>query len=183
MDSFYEKTLQTKTLYEGKVIQVDIEEVALPNGKTSTRELVRHPGAVAVIVYTDEGKLVLVEQYRKALEKTLIEIPAGKMEKGEAPLHTAERELVEETGYTADALEYIGSFYTSPGFADECVYLYEAQGVVKGEQNLDEDEFVNVIEVTLEEAEALMAKEKIHDAKTCYAVQYLKMKKMQHRLT
>ena len=120
----------------------------------------------------------MVEQYRKALEKSIIEIPAGKLEPGEEPALTARRELEEETGYECENLELILSFYTSPGFADEIVYLYEATGLTKKEQPAacDEDEFVEVLEITVEEAERYIKEQRIHDAKTAYAVQYMKMK-------
>lgn len=131
MANFEEKTLESKLIYKGKVIQLELEQVELPDGKQSTRELVRHPGAVAVIATTEEGKIILVEQYRKALEKSIVEIPAGKMEKGEDPKQTAWRELYEETGYQAGSLELLTSFYTSPGFADEIIYIYEASELKK----------------------------------------------------
>ncbi|WP_059103559.1 NUDIX domain-containing protein [Shouchella shacheensis] len=175
VDHLIEKTLARKTLYKGKMIDVYLEDVELPNGKQSKREIIRHPGAVAVVALTSEGKLVLVEQYRKALEKAIIEIPAGKLEPGEEPKKTAGRELEEETGYLASQLDFIASFYTSPGFADELVYIYEAKGLKAGRVSLDEDEFVDLLEVTLEEAEQLVAEERIHDAKTCYAIQYLRL--------
>lgn len=174
-----ERTVGTEPIFEGRIIKVRVDEVVLPNGETSKREIVKHPGAVAVIATTDEGKIVLVEQYRKAMEKALVEIPAGKLEQGEQPETTAIRELEEETGYVCEKMELIASFYTSPGFADEIVYLYEAKGLKKKENKaaLDEDEFVELMEVTLEEAMELMKEQRIHDAKTMYAVQYLQLKK------
>ena len=103
----------------------------LPDGNKAKRELIKHPGAVAIIPITKEGKLILVEQYRKALERTLIEIPAGKIEPGEAPEVTAVRELEEETGYGAKDFTYLQSFATSPGFADEVIHLYLARDLFK----------------------------------------------------
>ncbi|MCP8966965.1 NUDIX hydrolase [Ectobacillus ponti] len=178
MSKFEEKTLSTQPVLNGRVIQVRVDEVLLPNGAVSKRELVKHPGAVAVIAVTEEGKLILVEQYRKAMEKLLVEIPAGKLEPGEAPEATAVRELEEETGYGCDEMKLIASFYTSPGFADELVYLYEAVGLRKLEQkaDLDEDEFVELLEVTLEEAQELVQAQRIHDAKTLLAIQHLQLK-------
>lgn len=131
MKKFEEKTLSTKTLFEGRVIDLHYQEVLLPNGKTSTREIIKHPGAVAVIPITQDGKIIMVEQYRKALERSIIEIPAGKLEKGEDPAETARRELEEETGYVCNSLSHLISFYTSPGFADELVHLYVAEGLKK----------------------------------------------------
>ncbi len=177
MSKFEEKTIQSETVYEGKIINLQIDEVELPNGKTSKRELIKHPGAVAVIALTEEGKIVMVEQYRKALEKAIIEIPAGKLEPGEEPALTAERELEEETGYGCGKLEHLISFYTSPGFADELVHMYVAKDLYKMEdaKGPDEDEFVELLEVGLEEAKALMKEKKIYDAKTAYAIQYLEL--------
>ena len=179
MHKFEEKTTATQPIYDGRIIQVRVDDVVLPNGASSKRELVKHPGAVAVIAVTDEGKIVLVEQYRKAMEKALVEIPAGKLEQGEAPLATAMRELEEETGYICEDMKLLYSFYTSPGFADEIVYLYEATGLTKKEDkaDLDEDEFVDLLEVTLEEAWELIQEQRIHDAKTILAMQYLQLKK------
>ncbi len=179
MHKFEEKTTATQPIYDGRIIQVRVDDVVLPNGASSKRELVKHPGAVAVIAVTDEGKIVLVEQYRKAMEKALVEIPAGKLEQGEAPLTTAMRELEEETGYICEDMKLLYSFYTSPGFADEIVYLYEATGLTKKEDkaDLDEDEFVDLLEVTLEEAWELIQEQRIHDAKTILAMQYLQLKK------
>lgn len=178
MSKFEEKTIHSKQVYTGKIISLQVDEVCLPDGNQSKRELVKHPGAVAVIPITEDGKIILVEQYRKALEKTIIEIPAGQLEKGEEPAMTAVRELEEETGYTTtlDQLEFVDSFYTSPGFADEIIHIYLATTIEKLSYNVpgDEDEFIEIIEVTLEEAQDLMKRERIHDAKTNYAIQYLK---------
>ncbi|SEM87301.1 ADP-ribose pyrophosphatase [Mesobacillus persicus] len=178
MSSLEEKTLSTEQIFTGKIISLQVDEVELPNGKTSKREIIKHPGAVAIIALTDDKKVVMVEQYRKALERTLVEIPAGKLEKGEKPEVCAVRELEEETGYECEKIDWLTSFYTSPGFADELVHLYVATGLNKkvNAAELDEDEFVNLIEVTLEEALELMKNQKIYDAKTAFAVQYLQLK-------
>ncbi|WP_416827104.1 NUDIX hydrolase [Ectobacillus polymachus] len=179
LNHFEERTTHTTPIFSGRVIQVQVDDVVLPDGKASTRELVKHPGAVAIIAVTDSGKIVLVEQYRKALEKMLVEIPAGKLEKGEEPKDCAIRELDEETGYSCKEMRLITSFYTSPGFSDEIVYLYEAIGLEKKETkaSLDEDEFVELLEVTLEEAMELMKEQRIHDSKTFMALQYLQLQK------
>lgn len=177
LKKFEEKTLSSQKIFTGKVISLQVDDVELPNGKTSKREIIKHPGAVAVIAITDDGKIVMVEQYRKAMERSLVEIPAGKLEPGEEPLKTAERELEEETGYVCERMEHVISFYTSPGFADELVHVYVAHQLSKKEDaaSLDEDEFVEVIELTLEEAQQYIEEEKIYDAKTAYAVQYLQL--------
>ncbi|WP_088102358.1 NUDIX hydrolase [Halalkalibacter urbisdiaboli] len=178
MDHLYEKTKQTKNIFKGKVIQLRVDEVELPDGKSSTREIIKHPGAVAVIPVTREGKLVLVRQFRKALEKVIVEIPAGKLEQDEDPLDCAKRELEEETGYKSADLHFVISFYTSPGFADEIIHLYFTDTLQAGVVNTDEDEFLDVIEVSIEEAEKMIDDQIIHDAKTAYAVQFLKMREL-----
>jgi ADP-ribose pyrophosphatase len=179
MDHLYEKTLHSETIYEGRIIDVRVEDVQLPNGKQSKRELIDHPGAVAIIAQTPDDKILAVRQYRKALGKAIVEIPAGKLEQGEEPELTAVRELEEETGYTCEKLEKVISFYTSPGFANELVHLYVAKGLTKkGEQSADEDEFLDLLHLSIEEMEEMLDSQEIHDAKTAYAIMYLKMKLM-----
>lgn len=177
MSLLEEKTVSSEKIFSGNVISLQVDEVVLPNGKKAKRELIKHPGAVAIIAITDENKMVMVEQYRKALERTIIEIPAGKIEKGEEAAVCAKRELEEETGYDCDSLELLNSFYTSPGFADEIVHVYIAKGLTKKENpaGLDEDEFVNLMELTLDEANIAIAEDRICDAKTVFAVQYLQL--------
>lgn len=178
MKHLVEKTIESEKIFNGRVIDLYHEKVELPNGKTSTREIIKHPGAVAIIALTEDHKMVMVKQYRKAMERLLVEIPAGKLEKGEEPIETAKRELEEETGYTTDHLHHIISFYTSPGFADELVHLYLATGlkVMETKAELDEDEFVEVMELTIDEALELIRTNEIYDAKTAYAVQYLQLR-------
>lgn len=177
MNKFEEKTIATEQIFTGKIISVQVDQVRLPDGNKANRELVKHPGAVAVIPITKEGKIVLVEQYRKPLERTIVEIPAGKIEPNEDPVYTALRELEEETGYTAEKLTYVTSFYTSPGFADEIIHLYFTNCLSPLNERVvgDEDEFIEIIELTLEEAEQYVREKKIYDAKTAYALMYLKV--------
>jgi ADP-ribose pyrophosphatase len=177
MSNLEEKTLHSEEIFSGKVISLHLQEVELPNGKHGKREIIKHPGAVAILAITDDKKVVMVEQFRKALERTIVEIPAGKLEKGEEPALCARRELEEETGYECASLEWLTSFYTSPGFADEIVHVYVATGLTKKENAaaLDEDEFVNLEELTLEEAIQYVKEQKIYDAKTIFAVQYLQL--------
>lgn len=178
MSRLEEKTIKTEHIFTGKVISLQVDDVELPDGKTSKREIIKHPGAVAIIPVTNDNKIVMVEQFRKALERDLVEIPAGKLEKGEEPHVCAVRELEEETGYVCETLELVTSFYTSPGFADEIVHVYEARGLSKKENpaSQDEDEFINLLELSLDEAKEYIVQKKIYDAKTTYAVQYLQLK-------
>jgi ADP-ribose pyrophosphatase len=177
MSKLEEKTIKSEEIFSGKIVSLHLQEVELPNGKTSKREIIKHPGAVAIIAVTNENKIIMVEQYRKALERAIVEIPAGKLEKGEEPASCARRELEEETGYECESLELVTSFYTSPGFADEIVHVFLAKGLTVKENSaaLDEDEFVNLEELTLEEALQYIKDQKIYDAKTIYAVQYLQL--------
>lgn len=173
-----EKTIEREVIYEGKIFNVEKHVVSLPNGGTSVRELVYHNGAVAVLVVDEDDRIVLVEQYRKAFESMSLEIPAGKLEVGEEPLASAKRELEEETGYTAETLEKIFSFYGAPGFCSERVDVYVAQGLTAGPMNLDEDEFLQVQRFTFDEAVDLLASGRITDAKTIMAIQWWQLSKL-----
>lgn len=180
LKKFEEKTIHTEQIYDGKVVSLRVDDIRLPDGNITKRELIKHPGAVAIIPITQDQKIVFVEQYRKPLEKSLIEIPAGKLELGEKPEVTAIRELEEETGYTTNQLTYVTSFYTSPGFADELMYIYLTDQLERLEKPVpgDEDEFVELVELTLTEAEEYVQKQRIHDAKTNYAILYLQTLEM-----
>ncbi|SDC37785.1 ADP-ribose pyrophosphatase [Paenibacillus sp. UNCCL117] len=167
---FEEVTLSTKPIFEGKIISLQVDTVRLPDGGEATREIVKHPGAVAVLALTGDGRMIVVEQYRKPLEKSQVEIPAGKLDAGEDPLEAARRELEEETGYTAGSLRHVASFYTSPGFADELLHLYVAEQLASGVSRPDDDEFLEAWGVTLEEAKELIRERRISDAKTILAV-------------
>lgn len=164
-----ETTLSTNNIFSGKIISLQVDTVRLPNGNTATREVVRHPGAVAVLALKDQ-KMLVVDQYRQPLGRCEVEIPAGKLEPGEDPLEAAKRELEEETGYTCGSIRKLHSFYTSPGFADEVIHLYLAEDLTRGDMNPDEDEFLEMAEITLEEAYQLIQEERISDAKTILAV-------------
>jgi ADP-ribose pyrophosphatase len=165
-----EKTISSKPIYDGKIIKVKVDTVELPNGRTATREIVNHMGAVAVMAVTEDNRMVVVRQFRKPLERELVEIPAGKLEPGENPEACAVRELAEETGYTAETMKLVASFYTSPGFADEIVHLYRAEGLKTGQAQPDEDEFVELLHISLEEAKQMIQSGEIRDAKTIMAV-------------
>lgn len=185
-EEFEEKTLSRKEIFKGQMIEVVLDEVRLPNGGTSTRELVFHPGAVAVIPITADNKLIMVKQFRKPMEKVLLEIPAGKIDPGEHdhPKETAERELEEETGYRANQLTFVTSMYVSPGFANELLHIYYAEDLEKvpNPRPQDDDEVIELYTLTLDEAKAEIATGLICDAKTIFAVQYWELQQLKKLL-
>ena len=164
-----EKTLTTREVYHGRIIRVRRDEVLLPNGHTSVREVVEHPGGVGILALAEDGSVLLVRQYRYAFGRTLLEIPAGKREKGEELLTTAKRELREETGATADEWLSMGSLIASPGCYDEVLYLYLARGLHYGATHPDEDEFLSLERMPLEELAERCMNGEITDAKTVCA--------------
>lgn len=163
---FFERTINSKTIYQGRILNLRLDEVQLPNGRTSTREIVEHPGAVAIVALNEKNEVLMVRQYRKAAEEALLEIPAGKLEKGEEADISAERELMEETGYFAKNLQHIVSFYTSPGFSCEFMHLYLARELQKKKLKADDDEYIAIESYPLEEAVKKVFDGKIKDAKT-----------------
>ncbi len=164
-----EKRINSSEKFEGKILRLYVDEVKLPNGHTSFREVVRHPGASAVIVKSNENKIILERQYRYPINEILWEIPAGKLDAGEDPLDCAKRELMEETGITAKRWEKLGHIYTTPGFSDEKIYLYFADEISNGKTHLDEDEFVEVKYFTIREVELMIMNNEIVDSKTIAA--------------
>lgn len=170
---FNEKTIERTVIYNGKIIDLELHEVELPDGKTSQRELVYHHGAVAICAVTSENEVLLVKQYRKPVEKPLLEIPAGKLEEDEERESAAKRELEEETGYVASNLEHITDMYGSPGFSNEKLSIYFTDQLSEGHLNLDDDEFVELIKVPIHEIPELLNSKQIEDAKTIIALQYL----------
>lgn len=169
----FEKTLSEEYKYRGRIINLKIQHVELPNGRVSSREIIEHPGAVAIIPFLDENTIILVEQFRKALDQVILEIPAGKIDKGENPEACGIRELEEETGYKANEFEYLGKIATTPGFTDEVIYIYKADNLYKGEINMDEDEFINLKTYKIEEIKDMVKKGQIIDGKTIAALAYL----------
>ncbi len=163
---YEEKTVTSEKVFEGRIIDVRVETVEFPDGKTAYRELVDHPGGVGIVALTEDGKIPLVRQYRKPFEKAIWEIPAGKLDLGENPKECGIRELEEETGYKAAQIVPLGYIYPSPGFANEITYVFFAKGLSKGATNPDEDEFLDVREFTIEEVRNMILNNEINDAKT-----------------
>jgi ADP-ribose pyrophosphatase len=165
-DNLTEKRLSGKEVYKGKMLKYHIDEVLLPNGKTASREIIKHPGAVAILPVLPDGRLVFVRQYRYAVERILYEIPAGKLDLGEDPAVCAARELSEETGFSAQTWRKLSSIVTVPGFCDEEIHIYQADGLTKGQQHTDEDEFVEPVFLSWEQVVAMAKDGRICDAKT-----------------
>ncbi len=167
---FDEKTLKSEVKFEGRIIRLKVDTVLLPNGNEGTREIIEHPGGVAILPVDSDNNAYLVRQYRKPLEQMLLEAPAGKLAYGESHYDCGVRELKEETGFDAGKMTYLGYIVPSPGYANERIHLYLAQGLTSGEQNPDEDEFVNVEKYCFEEVYAMCVSGEITDAKTIAAV-------------
>ena len=165
-----EHILSEERIWEGKIFDVDRLQVSLADGRPAIRDVVRHPGAVAIVALTNEGQICLVRQYRTALDRVTVEIPAGKLDPGEDPLHCARRELEEETGYTAEKIAFLTSIATSAGFADEIIHIFMATGLSRGDAAPDADEFLNVDLVDLSEVVDAVLDGKLEDAKTIVGV-------------
>lgn len=161
-----EKTLSSEYHFHGRIISARVDEIELPDGKRASREVCEHCDGVAVLPITDEGKVVLVSQFRYPFGRIITEAPAGKVDGSEAHLDCAIRELSEETGYTAESLEYLGFAYPSPGCFTERIHLYLARGLKEGKAHPDEDEYVEVSYVDLKEAIEMCEDGRISDAKT-----------------
>ncbi|HEY6083745.1 MAG TPA: NUDIX hydrolase [Nitrospira sp.] len=156
----------TRNIYQGKVVTLNVDTVTLPNGVTIDLEIVRHPGASAIVPMQDNGNVILIRQFRHAADGFIYEIPAGKLYSGEDPKVCAARELEEEIGYRASRLELLSSIFTAPGFTDEVIHIYKATGLTKTSQRLDRDEVLEVVEMPLRDTIAMMQNGTIRDAKT-----------------
>lgn len=171
MDKLKETKISGQEIFRGKIINLRVDTVRLPNGKEATREVVEHPGAVAIAALNEKNEIILIHQYRAPVDEVIIEIPAGKLERGEDPFLCAQRELEEETGWLAGKWEHIFTFYTTPGFSDEVMYLYLAKDLQVSQQSLDEDEFVEIITVPVEAALEMAKTGQIKDAKTIMGIE------------
>lgn len=166
----YERIIGSSVAYRGKFLHVDEVEVELPNGRTATRDIVRHPGAAAIIAIDAQGRMLIERQYRTPFERVVREIPAGKLEVGEDPLECARRELEEETGYYARSLRYLFPFATAMAYSDELLHLFLATDLVPGEAHLDEGELLTVEWVPVSELLADALAGRIEDSKTLIAI-------------
>jgi ADP-ribose pyrophosphatase len=173
MEEIFNKRLKEE---KGKYLLYCVDEVTLSNGHISTRELVVHPGAVAIAALTAENEIILVRQYRYPVRQVLYEIPAGKLEKGENPDNSAIRELEEETGFNAEKWEKLSAFFTAPGFSNEIMHLYAATDLTVSTAHPDPDEIIVWEKVPMDKALGMIETGEIKDGKTILAIQWLKRK-------
>jgi ADP-ribose pyrophosphatase len=167
--ALHETMIDGATVFDGVLLHVRSDTVRLPNGHTTTREYVRHPGAALIVPVFDDGRLLLERQFRYPLQTVLIEFPAGKLDPGETALVTAQRELREETGYEAARWQTLGRMHPLPAYSDEIIYLFAAEGLTLSESHRDADEFLELITMTPAEIAAAIARGDITDAKTLCA--------------
>ncbi len=160
------KVHEITSLYNGKIFNVALEKVTLPNGVIKDREVVRHPGAAAMVPLLDDGNVVLIKQYRHAVTNYLWEIPAGTLEPDEEPMACAERELVEETGYEATNFDKLTEILPAPGYTDEHIHIFLATGLTLAEQRLEDDEVLTVRPTPFDKAIEMIKAGEIQDAKT-----------------
>lgn len=170
-----------RPIYKGTVVTLNVDTVRLPNGHTIDLEVIRHPGASAVVPLKDDGTVVLIRQFRHAANGFIYEIPAGKLHPKEDPLACAARELEEEIGYKAGHFQLLSSIFTAPGFADEVIHVYLATELTVGTQNLDQDEVLEVVEMPLREAIAKIEDGTIRDAKTIVGLQAVYIRQVRSR--
>ena len=163
--------MSSKNIYSGKVLILNIEDVSLPNGGTAELEIIRHPGAAAIVPLRADGTVVLIRQFRHAAGGFIYEIPAGKLNPGEDPQDCAARELEEEIGWQAKTLEFVTSIFTAPGFTDEVIHIYKGTDLIPGQQHLDRDEVLEIVEWPLDIAIARIRDRTIRDAKTIVGLQ------------
>ena len=167
---FFEQRIDRDDKYHGIIVDVHLDHVRLNDGSISRREVVEHPGGVAILPVHEAGNCYMVRPFRYPAGHMMLEAPAGKLEYGEDHRECAVRELSEETGFSADELIYLGGFYTSPGFSSELLHIYLALGLHAGESHLDEGEFLNVEKIPLQQLSDMVMANEIEDAKTIIAI-------------
>ena len=167
---FREEMSASEKVFSGRLLQVFRDSVILPNGKETTREYIRHPGASVVIPYLGNRRLLLVRQYRYPVSKALLELPAGKIDAGEDPRETISRELEEETGYRARSIRYLNCFHPCVGYSNELLYLYWASDLAKGNLSPDADEIIENVALSMNEVIEMVFSGMISDAKSIIGI-------------
>jgi ADP-ribose pyrophosphatase len=161
-----ERIIESRPIYQGRIVRFHVNTVALPDGSTTLREIIGTPGAVVILPLTDDGQVRMVRQYRSAVGEFLLELPAGTLEPNEAPERAAPRELAEETGDHAAHWQRLTGFYTVPGICNEYLHLFLATGLTPGQAHREADEFIEVVTLPMDEALAMVNRGEIRDAKT-----------------
>lgn len=172
-DHLVERLIEGGQVYQGRFLDVRCDRVALPDGRAAHREYIRHPGAVMIVPLLDDGRLLMERQYRYPMGRVMLEFPAGKLDAGEAPLLCGQRELLEETGHTASEWAYAGVLHNAIAYSDEGIHIYFARGLTRGEQRLDDGEFLDLVTHTVDEVDRLAARGELTDAKTLIGLLWL----------
>ena len=169
------KVKKSEIVFKGHVFDIKVDQIEYNSGNEDRREVILHNGGAVVLPVTNDGKIVLVKQYRYPFDEFMYELPAGKLEKNEDPMECATRELTEETGYASDKVSFLGKIYTSPGFCDEILHIYLAENLVSGDHDREEGEDgMEVYELTIDEIDKMMAEGKIVDGKTISGLYFYK---------
>jgi ADP-ribose pyrophosphatase len=164
--------IRHQEVYSGKIVTLDVDTIRLPSGKTTIREVIHHPGGVTAVPVLDDGRILLIRQFRYPIGKFIYELPAGKLDSGQPPRETMARELEEETGYRAAELTYVSSFYTTPGISDELIHFFIARGLTRCAQQLEEGEHITVEAFSPEECREKIHAGQISDGKTILGLQW-----------
>ena len=167
---FEEKTISSEMIYKGAILNLRKDKVEVVGNKVSYREIIEHNGGVTIAAITDDNKIVLVKQFRKAAKQAILEVPAGKRDGDDDLLETAIRELKEETGYTAKETKFLTKFYASVGYSEEVIYAYLCTGLTPGETQFDDNEAIDVLEYDLDEVHKMIINGEIEDSKTIITV-------------
>ena len=176
-NKFYETSIKSDTIYDGKILKLRVETVELQNKKYSKREIVDHQKGVGIIAYDGDDKLWMVSQYRIAVDKVMLEIPAGLVDANEAPLEAAKRELQEEIGFFPEQIDFLFTMHSSPGFTNDKLLFFVAKDLVESKLDLDEDENLEANSYPIDELYNMVENGEITDAKTIIAIQYAMMNK------
>ncbi|MCH7972689.1 MAG: NUDIX hydrolase [Bacteroidetes bacterium] len=174
------KVKKSEILFRGRVFDLQVDEIEYDSGNKAVREVALHPGGAVILPVKEDGKIIMVKQFRYPFQKFMLELPAGKLEKGEDPQNCAERELTEETGYSSKSVSKLGSIATTPGFCSEVLHIYLAKNLIQGNHNREEGEYgMEIFEYSLNEIEEKIMSGEIIDSKTICGIHFYQNKKGQ----